>query len=231
MPEPAARCVGATAEPRPATEGQQKVSQQRHRQNAVPVLPGNGIQAPQAARPPPPSPDLPRLPWGPRTCTSRAEAHPARKEPRWAGLQGQGLTKRAELREGRGKRVRAELQMEQRRGSSGEELQGCGAGLRRGGGATDSAPPCSVSGTHLWVGGSCKALSHARWAASAEPLPPASGHTNSQALAAEQPLFSLLVNQAKECFLHRAVLVQLDLDLHRQGLWLVPALYGWSRRF
>lgn len=111
------------------------------------------------------------------------------------------------------------------------ELQGCGAGLRRGGGATDSAPPRSVSGTHLWVGGSYKALSHARWAASAEPLPPASGHTNSQALAAEQPLFSLLVNQAKECFLRRAVLVQLDLDLHRQGLWLVPALYGWSRRF
>lgn len=85
--------------------------------------------------------------------------------------------------------------------------------------------------THLRVGGSYDAPSLARWVASAASLPPASGHTDSQALAAEQPLFSLLVNQAKERFLHRAVLVQLDLDLHRQGLWLVPAFYGWSRRF
>lgn len=120
--------------------------------------------------------------------------------------------------------------MEQRRSSWGET-----SGMRGGASAWGRSHRLCLtlqSGWDtLWVGSSCKALSHARWAASAEPLPPASGHTNSQALAAEQPLFSLLVNQAKECFLHRAVLVQLDLDLHRQGLWLVPAFHGWSRRF
>lgn len=43
--------------------------------------------------------------------------------------------------------------------------------------------------------------------------------------------FPRLVNQAEECFLPRAVLLQLDLDLHGQGLRLVHAFEGWNCRF
>lgn len=197
------------------------------------VIPGNGIQALQATRPHRPHTPTYLISPGDHALAQSAQ----RLTPRAKNPAGRGFGGRAPRR-GRSSRKGGAM----REGGApngatarlfGEELQGCGAGLRHGEEpwTLPHLAPCSLSGTHWWVGGSCKALSHARWAASAEPLPPASGHTNSQALAAEQPLFSLLVNQAKECFLHRAVLVQLDLDLHRQGLWLVPAFHGWRRRF
>lgn len=72
--EPTARCVGATAEPRRATEGQQKALQQRHRQNAVPSLQRDPGAAGRGTSPPHPRPqDLPKFPWGPCTGTKATQ--------------------------------------------------------------------------------------------------------------------------------------------------------------
>lgn len=57
--EPTARCVGATAEPRRATEGQQKALQQRHRQNAVPSRQRDPGATGRATSPPHPRPQRP----------------------------------------------------------------------------------------------------------------------------------------------------------------------------
>lgn len=181
-------------------------------------LPGNGIQAPQAARPHHPIPALKTYLstlWDRAPTQKPGSISPgARGTPRWAGLQGQGPKERAELQNGATARLFRE--------------EGRGFAL----GAEPWTPP------HLAVypGRTCGSLATAtlsfpRPLGCQRRAPSPSGHTNSQAPAAEQPLFSLLVNQAKECFLHRAVLVQLDLDLHRQWLWLVPAFHGWRHRF
>lgn len=172
-----------------------------------------------ATTPPHPRPqDLPKLPWSPRTGTKAAQPLSGRaRNPSLGGASGAGS-------QGEGGAPN---------GATARLFREEGRGFALWGGAVDSAPPCSLSRTHLRLGGNCNALFSPTplGLPASRPFPPASGHTNSQALAAEQPLFFLLVNQAKECFLHRAVLVQLDLDLHRQGLWLVPAFHGWRRRF
>lgn len=109
-------------------------------------LPGNGIQAPQAARPHHPIPalkDLPKYPWGPRTDTKAGQyLAGSSRNPPLGGSSGAGSQ-----REGGAPKW-----------SNREALQGGGAGLRVGGGAMDSAPPCSLSRTHLWLVGNCNAL-------------------------------------------------------------------------
>lgn len=149
MREPAARCVGATAEPRPATGATESLPAEAPAEcGSRPSRQRDPGAAGRATSPPPPPP-RPKLPRGPRTCTSRAASHRARKgSPRWAGLQGQGPTRRRSSREG-GAMSEGGAPNGATARLFGEELQGCGAGLRHGGGATDSASPCSLAGTHF----------------------------------------------------------------------------------
>lgn len=216
--EPTARCVRATAEPRRATEGRATESPPAEAPAERGSFPATGSRRHRPrdlTTPSPPSKTYLSTP-GDRAPTQKpgSISPGARGTPRWAGLQGQGPKERAELQNGATARLFRE--------------EGRGFAL----GAEPWTPP------HLAVypGRTCGSLATAtlsfpRPLGCQRRAPSPSGHTNSQAPAAEQPLFSLLVNQAKECFLHRAVLVQLDLDLHRQWLWLVPAFHGWRHRF